>query len=353
MIAVNGRFMLQETTGVQRYAAEVCNAFAKRATEFVVYRPPGQVLTPIDSNIDVRVVGRFGGHLWEQTELPHVVRKSRNGPLLNLANTAPIAIKKQLVVLHDINFVTNPDAYSLKFRIYYRLLTKALAARGVRFATVSEVSKVSIVDHYKLAADDVVLAGNAATQLVQELQEPVGIISKITSPYFLVVGSNSRHKNVGFAIEAFSVYNSRYPGRVLAIAGGTHRSFQFAEQTESHQDVIRLGRVTDAELDSLYRSAEALIFPSLQEGFGIPPIEALARGCPVLASDIPVLREVLGDTAAYFNPREVEDLVRSLVAVSEDPSERARLSRLGRTNADRFSWEGTAAGLIGGVEPND
>jgi glycosyltransferase involved in cell wall biosynthesis len=162
-------------------------------------------------------------------------------------------------------------------------------------------------------------------------------------PYLLYVGNLMAHKNLPFLIECFG----HAPVEVdLLIAGGWGADRaeleQLRDRSPARERIRLLGRVSDAELDGLYRGATALALPSLYEGFGFTALEALARGCPVLAADIPALREVLGDGARFAPPDDRAGWTSAITAVCQDAAERDRLARAGAVVVGRYACETTA-----------
>ena len=169
--------------------------------------------------------------------------------------------------------------------------------------------------------------------------------------YWLAVGTLEPRKNYETLLDALDLYWARSPRPLpLRIAGGggwksdalkTHLA-----RLESEGRVQRLGYVPDADLQRLYAGAQALVFPSWHEGFGLPVLEALGQGAPVICSDRASLPEVGGDAAIYIDPASAESICQAMLALEADPARRARLQEAGRQQAARFSWEKTARGTL-------
>jgi glycosyltransferase involved in cell wall biosynthesis len=148
------------------------------------------------------------------------------------------------------------------------------------------------------------------------------------------------NKNLDFAIRAFEALGDT--GQKLVVVGGTAPTVFRAKGAASTGKIIYAGRLTDAEIAALERHATAFIFPSLYEGFGIPPLEAMTQGCPVLAADIPSIREASGKAALYFDPVKEHELVSAMKRITADQDLRDELRAEGRRNVARFSWDASA-----------
>ncbi|MGM7672136.1 glycosyltransferase family 4 protein [Microbacterium sp. A93] len=351
VIVVNCRFLSQEVTGVQRFAEEVLRALLKQRTDLMLIAPPG-VLRHLDiGGAPVHQLGRMGGHLWEQLELPRLMKtRFRGALLLSLTNTGPILMRRQVITHHDVTYVRQPATYSLRFRLLYRMLSAVALRRAKAVVTVSQFSKTEISAVYKIAGEKISVVPNAASVQFEQ----VAAESDLT--YFLAVASRLPHKNLDFLVEAFERYIDESGSSTrLRIAG--NRPAMAAANAQVDQDkqgqVDWLGRVTDEELGRLYVGARALVFPSLYEGFGVPPLEAQASGCPVLSSTSASLPEVLGESALYFDPRDQSELVRVLRETDTNAETRARLRQRGFQNVERFSWDLSArklSALLGEIE---
>jgi glycosyltransferase involved in cell wall biosynthesis len=300
-------------------------------------KPP--ILSEYKLPIEVKVIGKLGGHLWEQFELPRVLKSPANPLLLNLASTAPIFTHNQIVTHHDISYIRHSEAFSWSFIVLYRLLVPRFLKSGRAIVTVSEFSKKEISSFWKISPDKISIIPNA----VGEMFMP-GLPKNNNEPYFLAIGSHAQHKNLATLIDAFLRLQLETKCN-LKIIGGEFKSFRRQKYSQNNSRIEFLGRVDDERMIDLLHGARALIFPSLYEGFGIPPLEAQACGTPVIASDIPATREVLGNSAVFFDPKNVDDLVRVISRMDQDAGLRSRLSIAGLENSKRFSWHASARQL--------
>ncbi len=354
-LVLNGRFLVRPVTGVERLAIELTRAIrAVVATrglgddiDIVVPSATGDQHEKVASFgppvPSIMPVGRLDGHAWEQIELPKVAPKAW---LLNFCNIAPMTRMRQAVVICDAQFVLHPESYSWAFRTWYRVVLTVVARRAAAVFTISEFSKGQLerfgivpkgkahvlklgVDHLNdLVADDSVL-------------ERCGLRSR---PYVLAIGSLARHKNLPTLIDAFIAAN--LPGVDLVVAGGSNaRVFHDAGLREA-DNVRYIGRVSDGELKALYGNALAFACPSLSEGFGFTPLEAMTTGCPVIATTGGAVPEVCGDAAIYADPHNQaawEDALRRIVT---DAGLRADLAERAGRRAQQFVWRDTAVQML-------
>ncbi|MCW8086468.1 glycosyltransferase family 4 protein [Sabulicella glaciei] len=345
MIFLNGRFLAQGLTGVQRYAREIA-----RALDAMVDRPPVALLCPPDArDLDLfprlapRIVGTRGGQIWEQWILP---RAARGGTLLSLGNTGPLlAGRHQSVVIHDAGAFDTPESYGTAFRLWYRGVQTTLARRGARILTVSHFSAGRIAHHLRIAEPPATLEGGEHI-----LREPAdaAILARYgleAERFALVVGTGAAHKNLAALHAAGGALASR--GLVLAVAGAKDTAVFRAGGADLPGEVRALGRVSDAELRALYEAALALLFPSRYEGFGLPPVEAMWCGCPVVAAPLGALPEVCGEAAVPFDPRRPASLGEAVARLADDAALRAGLAEAGRRQAAQFSWDAAARRLLG------
>ncbi len=328
---VNGRFLTHRTTGVQRFAREIVRELAP-LTPLVIVAPPGDLIDA-DLGVEVRQIGRRHGHPWEQIDLPAYLGREGRPLLLGLATTGPVTYRPQIVAHHDITYVRHPDSFARSFRLLYRALIPPVLRASARVITVSDFSAREIAQHYRVPAEKLRVVANA----VSGDFTADGPTHDEGCAYLLAVSSPNRHKNFDALLSAFHRADLHHIRRLL-IVGGQARAFHAATRSGDDDRVRFLGRVDDAELARLYRGATAFAFPSLYEGFGIPPLEAQRSGTPVLAARAASLPAVLGDSALWIDPLDPDDIRRGLERLDSDPALRAELSRRGRVNEAAYSW---------------
>ena len=343
MIAINARFLTQPITGVQRYAVEL-SLWLKRmmVDDVVLLSPHGIVQKDTASFLDVRVIGSHSGHLWEQVDLPIYLKKYGSPLLLNLCNTAPLCYANKVVTVHDVAYEVFPQAFSKSFLYAYKFFIPLILKNSRHIITVSEFSKGEICKYYDTEQAKISIIPNAVNEHFFFVEDNALKSQK----YFLAVSSLNYRKNFTAVLEAFELFVQKNKDISLYIVGDMKSSaFAYIDISKhlGNQRIKFLGRVSDEELIRYYSNAVGFIYPSLYEGFGIPPLEAQKCGCPVLCSDIPVLHEVCGDSVLYCNPYDIEDMASKMSILSTMSKD---LRMKGYMNAERFNWTSSAEKLL-------
>lgn len=348
---INGRFLTQAMTGVQRYATELVRALDRiLATDSEVAGERWTLVHPDEAaafpgDLDIIETARakpLSGHAWEQSVLPLA---ARSGRLISLANSGPVLHPRSLVVIHDALVFRRPENYSARYRLLHQTLGRALS-RTATLATVSEFSRGEIAAIFGLPKSAIPVIPNGSDHLGTVEADPAVLsrLSLVPGRFFLFVGSPAPHKNLKTALDAWEkVRNEDFKFVVVGAAKGN--VFGGGEIDVPPQTVIS-PRLTDSEIVALYQNAAAFVFPTFYEGFGIPPLEAMAYGCPVLASAIPPVMETCADAARYFDPTSADSIAEALADVmargrAAAPAKDRMDERLGN-----FTWEKSARKLL-------
>ena len=351
-IFINGRFLTQPMSGVQRYAHEIVRAIdamaGRGATRLrcVLLTPRGAPSMGL-RHVEQRGCGRLRGHGWDQIDFALAARR---GVALCLAQTGPVALARQVAVIHDASVQRHPEHYSRAYVAAHRTIDALLARRAV-IATVSEFSRGELSAVLGVPADAIVVAPNGAEHLGGEGDPDVlARLGLVPGGYFMTLGNLTRNKNVAVVLRALARIAA--PGaRLVAVGRLDPAVFGRAGLPEAADNLVLPGRLDDAEVAALMRSARALVFPSIYEGFGIPPLEAFANGCPVIASTAPAIREVCGPAADYFDPHDdaaLAALMRRWLA--DDGTLRAQRVAAGRERLARYAWPRSAETLVRACE---
>ena len=340
IIYINGRFLTQPLTGVNRFAYELTRALIQQGVDIIVVCPKKKLISDYDISIFSIIKYGFGtSHVWEQFSLPFFFVGKSDYLLLNFTGAGPVVISNKITTIHDLAFLENPSWYSKAYVMLYKFLTPLSAKTSKCILTVSDFSKKEIINKLRVDGEIIKVIYNAATICEKENKS---ILSKVPESFLLAVSSIDPKKNFGRLVSVFS----KLPDFNLVVVGGWRKTFGEVNVSLIENNVFFLGRVSDAELTSLYKKATAFVFPSLYEGFGIPPIEAMSYGCPVIASDIKVMHEVCGEAAIYVNPTDEDDIRDKILQISNNPSLLSTLCRKGHENIKRFSWEKSAQELV-------
>lgn len=351
-VFINGRYLSQPLSGVQRYAEEIVRALDRRVGAGGA-AAPYTVLCPADAkdaglrHIRQEVVGRSRGHVWDQLDFALAARR---GVALCLASVGPILLSRQLVVIHDAAVQRHPEHFSRAYAAVHRTID-AILARRARLATVSDFSRKELSEVLRVASDRIIVARNGAEHF--KVAPDRTIVQRLglgEHPFFLALGNITRNKNLAVVIRAQARLQPS-PVRLVAVGRLDANIFGRGFLPAIGEGLVLPGRLNDAEVAGLMRAARALIFPSFYEGFGIPPLEAMANDCPVLASTAEAVRETCGDAAEYFDPDDDATLATLMMrAVSDGDHWRERRIAAGRERRGMFSWADAAATLGREVE---
>jgi glycosyltransferase involved in cell wall biosynthesis len=346
-VYLNGRFYGQRVTGVQRYARETLRCLDDMlaeghgdAAQWTLLVPQG-TQTPPFKRLAVQSVGRLSGHLWEQIELPWA---ARDGLLFSLGLTGPLVKRNQVITVHDASVVRVPQAFNRVFRWGYRLLVSRVARRAPRTMTVSRFSAAEATACFGAPPERVAVTTEGWQHLApiepdDSLLDRHGLRGV---PFVLAVSSPTPNKNFRAIAQALMLMGADAPPCVV-VGAADGSIFRADGSTAGGVGMMRVGYVSDAQLKALYQHAQCFVFPSFYEGFGIPPLEAMACGCPVIASTAPALREVCGDAAMYFDPSRPDELAQCLRSLFGSAPLRARMTLAGHTRSQIFSWRKAAA----------
>ena len=345
-IVINGRFLTRRPSGVDRFAIELLRAWLPGQDPSIRAVMPNRarVVDTQSFGCPVDAVGTLSGHAWEQFELP---RHCGDQLMLNLCSSGPLLRRRQLVVLHDANPMANPWVFGLAYRNWYRCLFAGLMRRAHLLATVSKFSASELMRY---------VGGRSATriEIIYESGEHIlrspsdaAVLERLSlrdRPYVLAVGNRSPNKNFAGVVKAAALLRD-HDIQVVAAGGGNSRVF--AGTTLTGENLTLAGYVSDGELRALYEHAICFVYPSFYEGFGIPPLEAMHCGCPVVASNVSAIPEICGDAALYCDPADPADIARQVEHLLQSRQLRAELRQAGYQRTRQFSWAAAAAQLQG------
>jgi glycosyltransferase involved in cell wall biosynthesis len=364
--SINGRFITQPVTGVQRYAREIVRALdhllcqdhpLARGLELQLVVPAGSTDHLGLRAIRLKSVGRVKGYLWEQMVLP---RHAHEG-LVSLCNIGPLAAPKHIICIHDLNTRSFPSSYSMCFRALYRILQPALGRCAAQIVTVSQFSANEIASYSVFPLDRIIVIPNGHEHTNRWTSCHSAATRAAAGPNTIVlIGSTAPHKNIALMLDLAPRLHAA--GLRIAVAGlGDPRVFATTAPGPRAPNVAWLGRLSDSELAALLRDCLCLAFPSFVEGFGLPPLEAMALGCPVVVSDRASLPEVCGKAALYASPNDADAWLAQFVRLSRDAALRARMIERARVRASTFAWTKSAElylqvmahadGLVDSIEP--
>jgi glycosyltransferase involved in cell wall biosynthesis len=357
-IGIDARLAAAQRTGIGSYTGNLLAALGRLAgpDEFVLFsdEPLAGFSGARFANAVIPVKRRL---LWTFGALPGACRRQRLDLFHGTTNfELPAFTGCPLVAtVHDLIPLRCPEAVSRRYRLLFRLLIGRTIRAARRVIAVSEFTRRDILERYPAGAGKIVVVPNGVDPGFGSVGDPeadrrVRERHGITGRYLLFVGVFEPRKNVPLLVDAFEILRHTHPEAAdlqLVLAGGAGwQGAAIAEAVASRglEPAVRLlGFVPDADLPALYRGATLALVPSQYEGFGLPALEAMACGAPVLSSDATALPETVGDAAELFTPGDPGLLARSIAGLIARPERLAQLRERGLARAAVFTWERTAA----------
>jgi len=358
-IGIDARFYGSAAKGLGRYTSELITHLERihdgheyvvflRADNFDAYAPKDPRFT--------KVLADFPWYGWrEQLLFPRLLRK-HNLDLVHFPHfNVPMLYRGPFMcTIHDLILLSHPSKrattlgpllFWIKFAAYKAVISHAIR-KAVAVLAVSEYTRTDVLAHYPGIAPDRVIATPLAVSPAFRA-EAAPLRSDIREPYALYVGNAYPHKNLETLVRAFAAFRAgSHAGWHLVLVGAKdyfyERLQREAAENGTATNITFFGEATDAELAALYDHAAFYVFPSLHEGFGLPPLEAAQRGIAVASSDATCLPETLGDAARYFSPTDPAAMAAAMADLADDAALRAQLVERGRANLTRFDWQRTA-----------
>jgi len=359
-IAIDAHMVGERETGNETYTLSLIRALLalppdeRRGLDFVLYATqPERLAARLNPHHAVRIrrIWPAPSPLRIPFAMPTATVRDR-AALLHVNYVAPpVGACPHVVTVHDISYDIYPGFFSPRDRWMLKTLVPLTMRRAAAIITVSQHAKAEIMARYGLPADKISVTYEAAGEQFQPVADPAARLAvrqrlglPAHAPYFLALGNLQPRKNIGRLIEAFALARQapELAATRLVIAGKAlwrESEIYAAVQQAGLMDVVHFpGYVEDADLPALYSDALAFVYPSLYEGFGLPPLEAMACGAPVICSNAASLPEVVGDAALTMNPTDVGALANALRQVAAAPALRAQLSQQGKARAAQFTW---------------
>jgi glycosyltransferase involved in cell wall biosynthesis len=330
-VVVNGRFEGRRITGVERYASEILRCLGKRV----------RVVKPRHTLRGLR------GHLWEQFLLPFLV--SKNEVLWTPANSGPLALSNQIATIHDLSPLEHPEWFRADFAAWYRLFLPILAKRVRQILVSSRYVKHMIEVRFGVKNVIVTSAGVDSNFFRPNAQQEK---YELPERYILFLGSLEPRKNLPTLLSAWNKISKECANTWLIIAGDTGQVFHDVRFPTFTKRARFLGYIPEAYLPGLYAGATLFILPSLEEGFGLPVLEAMSCGTPVITSNTGALPEIVGDAAILIDPLHVDEIGDAMMTLLSSERMRSDLRHKGLNHAREFTWERSAE-LIWDVLSNE
>ncbi|WP_353682612.1 glycosyltransferase family 1 protein [Mesorhizobium sp.] len=344
---INGDFVALPPNGVARYAREVTLALdalldeghpLARGLELDLAVPRREQL-PLQA-IGIRVIPEFNKprlpQFWVQMQLPRHVE----GGLLSFCNLAPVALTRQIACIHDLHTRLMPESYGRGFRWAHRFILPLLGRRAAHITTVSQLSRQHLIKHGIAPQEKITVTYNGSDHAERWDADRSKLQIRPDLPYVLCLGRDQKYKNVELLVRLAPLLDAL--GLNLWMAGEIDEA-QISRFAQPKPDNLRLlGRISDDDFKKALSGALCFLFPSRIEGFGLPAVEAMRIGCPVVASTSPCLPEVCGDAALYADPDDLAHWARAVRDIQRYPDLRQRLIEAGHKRSLSYSWRSIA-----------
>ncbi|MES2882373.1 MAG: glycosyltransferase family 1 protein [Bacteroidota bacterium] len=361
IVAVNTRFLLGgELEGYGYFIKEVFSAIASHHPQhqfYFLFDRPCSIEFVFGKNVTPIIISPPARHpllwkFWYDVRVPAVLKKIKADVFVSPDGFCSLKTKvPQCLVVHDLAFLHFPETISKTQLLFYKRYTPKFLQKAASIATVSEFSKKDIVHQYKIDAAKIGVVYSAAKPIFQPISfdDQTTVKEKYTDgkEYFLYTGAIHPRKNLINLLKAFSIFKKRQQsGMKLVLAGRlAWKNDEFLTLLKTYKyrsDVLLTGYVHENELVRITASAYALVYPSLFEGFGVPVLEAMQCGVPVLTSANTSMQEIGGDAALYFNPEEPGEIAEQMMLMYKDETLRYNLIKKGFVIAKKYSWKQTA-----------
>ncbi|MBI3910112.1 MAG: glycosyltransferase family 4 protein [Armatimonadetes bacterium] len=352
-VAIDCRTVAAPKTGDRTYALNLTRALARidRETLYLLYTAEPTPYTRLEvPNVEPVVLPVDPPWIWTPFAFPEDLARA-HASVAHVQYITPLRAPCPVITtIHDVAFRRFPRLFPLKHAVLLNTLIPIAVRRAARVLTGSEATRRDLLQFYHLAEERVVVTPYAADPIYRPMDRDlararVAQAFGIKRPYVLSVGVLQPRKNLPRLVRAFACLAREFPHQLVLVGKEGWASAELRRavaETRLEARVTFTGYVADPDLPALYAAADLFAYPSLYEGFGLPPLEAMACGTPVVTSNVSSLPEVTGDAARWVDPHSVAEIAAALRDLLEDKAERQRLSAAGLVRARRFSWDETA-----------
>ncbi len=349
MLVINGRFLgTPQPTGTHRASRGLLKSMRPYLEDFRVY---GRTELAETELVTLDIAGHFQAsnplrlpnHAWEQFWFPFLRRSQVRFSLMGSA-PAFFNTKRSIMVVHDINFELVRESFGLPMRLLYKIVLLQAAKKCRHIFAISEYTKQQLVNR-GIEADKISVyyqGPGIDPALLSSSQPRPAIVDNVSKSYILCVGSLQPHKNLRGVLDMYSRLRKKRDDVDLVVVGRPQKNFNKIEieQWELEQPGVHLtGYISDEELVGLYQYAAVFLFPSFEEGFGLPVVEAFYAGCPVVTSNASCLPEIAGDAALLVDPKDPDEMLGAVESVIDSKQLSEELVAKGEQRSKLFQWD--------------
>jgi glycosyltransferase involved in cell wall biosynthesis len=358
-IGIAARGLSEQSGGVKQYIESIASALltADKVNEYYVFYNNSDYIKkfPTAKNIVLESNNKL---IWDYYLLPKAVRKHNLDIMILPKNVVPFFVNaKSVVIIHDLAyFIPELNAYPLIDTLYMTSMIRSSLSRADIIVSVSENTKKDLVEIIGTNANRIKVVHEAADQKYRQVTDRLKL-DEVKSKYNLsdnfifYSGSLSPRKNMLRFLTAFNLIKDTVPHKLVLTGGKSWKDGDVRQLISQLGDsVIKLGYVPDEHMPFIYNLADLFVYPSLYEGFGLPPLEAMACGCPVIASNSSSIPEVVGDAAVMIDPYDINEIADTMYKVLTDNNLRNQMINKGLKRAEEFSWEKSARSIVELIE---
>lgn len=349
VIGIDARFAIKSRRGIGNYSLNLINNLKKidRVNTYILYTDsPDNGVLPNSGNFKVKILKALNYVIWEQILLPYHLRRDNINIMHCLGNTGPILLPqkvKLILTLHDIMFLKDDlrvyNLFDFLAKQYRSFIVKKIINNVYHIITVSEFSKNDIINFFNIAPSDITVTWESYNESLIKEKFKQRLESQ---PYILCLGANDPRKNTIMAIEIFDgLIKKGYNGKLIIIGfknWTNSKAHKLVKNMNLLNQVIFRDYITDADLMAYYKFATLFLYPSTYEGFGIPPLEAMACGCPVVASNITSIPEITLDSALLVFPLLKDNFINACFEIIQNDKIKQQLIKKGLKRVTTFSW---------------
>lgn len=344
-LIIDGRMIEKELHGIGRYTYELVRRLVKEENVNIKLLTNNETISKEilgENNIEyIRIKSKFLSP-FEVFELPIVINKYSKDHIFHSPSfsASPFIKNKSVITIHDLNHLKLPQYYSKFHKYYYKFIVRPFSLKCEKILTVSNFSKMEIVEWLKCSPNNVVVTYNGIDKKfkkIDNVKELEHIKNKYSLPdkFILYVGNLKPHKDVKTLIKSIEGLNLN-----LVISGKSNELIDRTIEVSDLKEYVKfIGYIDDNDLPKIYNLADLFVFPSLYEGFGLPPLEAMASGCPTIVSSAACLQEVVGDNKFVFKMEDYEELSKKINEVMDNEKYRNDLIDIGINRAKLYSWD--------------
>ncbi|ADD01944.1 glycosyl transferase group 1 [Thermoanaerobacter italicus Ab9] len=362
-IAINASILDDRPSGLGVYTLNVINYLCQiieKSDQLIIYTSVPQYFTE-QSNIKVKKIPdmtqpKYGKQaaiyrfIWTNTSLLNYLKKEEVDLLYSTTHHGPLFYKNQIITIHDllpIHFNYKDSLQRILQTNYFKFVLPQIIGRAKKIITISDCTKSDIIKYFNVQEEKIVKIYNGYDKNLffprNNARSYIYGKYKIED-YILAVGASYPHKNYDNLIKAITLTLDKNIKLIIAGGKDEYRNYlkKLAKELNLVDKVLFINYVPQEDLPYLYSAAKCLVYPSLYEGFGLPPLEAMACGCPVITSNTSSLPEVVGDAGIMVNPHSIEELAKAIDLVLSNENLRKEMIEKGLKRAKKFSWEKTA-----------